>query len=233
MIYSDILEYKYHASVLGEVLTHLDCNHSIPMGDFGDGIYLSDNYDKSLAWGARGTYSSDPCINIYNISEKLRELSGYIIDPYNDDDLLFWTISVTFPRLHLLPIENKRKQEITDMYYETVLPFLKDFHWILSNRSDDGTSYFLPHFFDETISIDGIRDIYLNFSFGSQLILKTTEAEQCLSFIRADFYKREQYKDIYENWVKNGTIEYDTQIKNIFTIFDPSDYYEEGNYLDY
>lgn len=209
-------DYIYHASTRGEQLTQLYCNHSVPMGDFGDGIYLSDDIELSWIWGA-STGNTCPCLNTFEISSQLSDLQGYVVDSNNDESLLFWATSIAYPR-RTRDYLSQFQQEIERLYNIYVVPHLSSYHWIVSNRSDDGTSYFLPDFFGGSVSIEAIRSVYNYLSFGSQLVLKTQQAEDCLTPVSQEFYDGKPFIGTYEDWVINNARQYQESFRNSFTI---------------
>lgn len=218
MEYSNILDYIYHASSQGQIVNNPTHNHIIPMGDFGNGFYLSDDLEKSLAWGA---YSCNtvPCLNTYKILPEIEELSGCILNPDNDDDLLFWATSVSYPRVVSNRITDITAQrEILRLYNIYTRTRLGIYDWILTSRSDDGTIIFATDFFSGSVTIDAIREVYKHASFGTQLILKTKEAVECLLHIDAQFYNEMQYKREYEEWWNSAKNHYLYDIRHIYTV---------------
>lgn len=220
----DPTQYYYHASRLGEEVCYPDCYFPIPMGDFGDGFYLSDNEILSYIWGSSSKKEVDPCLNTYLISPEIKYLRKCIIDPYNDNDLLFWASNVAYARINNFdPNESEQLntaiKQIERLYYKYSVPRLNDYDWIISKRSDDGTNYFIPDFFGGTVTIDAIRDVYLNLSFGNQLVIKTKDSEQLISFLSSSIYNKTPYQDKYDEWKQSCTNEYIHRICTAYSCF--------------
>lgn len=223
----DPTDFIYHASTNGQKREFLDAAHSLPFGDWGDGAYLSDDYELSKIWGA----SSEICeyqasINIYDIDPYINNLNGYIIDPDDDDDLLIWASSIAICRTNRIAkwlqdngeqtsFINKTIDAIEEAYdiYE-VDSFLSQHDWLISRRSDDGLWTFITEFFSNNLSIDGLREVYEVCSFGDQLVLKTDAATDCLEFVQLEMYDTSPYEGTYNDITRQNT----SKFRNILNL---------------
>lgn len=225
----ELTDFIYHASTQGQVVQHLYHNHPVPMGDFGNGIYLSNSPEQSEIWGNSAGLSHS-VVNIYDIDPSLANLPGLVIDPENDEDLLFWITSIAYTRLwQRWANDPATVKTVTDLYNKYAAPRLGQYHWILSNRSDDGTSFFLPDFFKGYECFEAVRAVYNYMSFGAQLSLHTQEAENCISF--ADFYEYDGRVEEYEEWMIYNSNVYKADYRNTYTIRENDDRLSCYDYL--
>lgn len=142
---------------------------------------------------------------------------GYIIDPDDDDDILIWATSISICRV------NRIKNWLLDGGYDydfidatinsineayriyNVESFLNNLDWIISRRSDDGLWTFIVEFFSDSLSIEGLREVYTDCSFGDQLVLKSDTATSCLLFQECEFYESTGYDGLYKDITRENS----------------------------
>lgn len=212
--------FVYHASMDGQRLEHLSPFHPCPLGDWGDGAYLSDNEEISKIWGASSDTKPylESTVNSYWFSDGIYGCRGYIIDSDNDWDLIRWASSVALPRTNRLEEHYSDSDvniiqiidNIETLYEKSDVENVLSYDWIISRRSDDGLWRFLIDFFNDDLSIQGLREVYKSCSFGDQLVLKTASAADCLNFNDCEVYLTSAWQGQYQELTKLYTDNYQT-----------------------
>lgn len=205
MIFNNLSDFKYHSTVEDQgLLFNPDPYHQggVYGTDFGNGLYLSDDLDKSYAWGARSGKGKGT-MNIYDIDEdKLWHLNGLILEDQPEDILLWAMITAFYLNLNLRG-ETTAWFELASDYYDISVDA---FDWVLSRRTDDAMYRYLGEFFNDNLSFDGLMRAYWELSYGDELVLKTQSAIDCilLNEDESHTYDKYPYRNEYANFVEKG-----------------------------
>lgn len=198
---NSVVSFRYHSNAeKGKFIQHPDPYHLGGVNgatDFGAGFYLSDDLYGTYIWGARHEYPASGTLNVYNIDSRILSLDHLILtDAY--EDILYWAMT-TGSYLGYYP-RNIASAHVGQLEEHYMLD-ADDYHWILSRRTDDRMFTYLGAFFDGSLSFRGLVECYDNLAFGDELVLKTQEAINCLSFDeeQSGIFDKSSYIGQYES----------------------------------
>ena len=218
----DLHQFMYHASTSGVIfgyqpwnsefdafddedsrLTEIDLTSlsQHPL-DFKKGFYLSDDFEASLAWGARFK-DSDPVLNYFEITDDFDNLHGLYFNIITDNDLFSWVVAVAEMRSKETERIQNNYQKLAELYPVNYAGY--DF--VLGPRSDDSVWDFLSRFLSGDLTVDGLKHCIDDLSEGFQLVIKTSEALRAIKFKQYQSYDRGDYSSQSHNYNRNGRMQ--------------------------